>query len=244
DALPISKQVRFWARVSSTTYIPTQKLGIYTMNGTTASSTKTLVEDNIPLTTAWQEFIVPLPVTTDDYFAFSFDSQNGTAYVYLDDVYYEDLSPCIFPVGLKTTTVGSSTVDFSWTASVAVGVTGYEYEVRDAMGTVVATNPSPITGTTAQATGLIPGTEYTIYIRSVCGTTKGDWTTFPVSFTTLCVALATNFYEDFNSTPTGTSTDNTVPTCWTYLDSHSGYGYTTTTAGQTGKGFYVYIPDA
>src|SRR5690606_22385643 len=88
-----TKQVRFCAKVSSTTYIPTQKLGIYTMNGTTGTATKTLVENNIPLTTTWQEFIVPLPVTTDDYFAFSFDAQNGTAYVYLDDVYYEDLSP-------------------------------------------------------------------------------------------------------------------------------------------------------
>src|SRR5690606_37128099 len=92
-----TKQVRFWARVSSTTYQTTQKLGVYTMDGTTGSATKTLVEDNIPLTTTWQEFIVPLPVTTDDYFAFSFDSQNGTAYVYLDDICYEDLSPCAAP---------------------------------------------------------------------------------------------------------------------------------------------------
>src|SRR5690606_32028606 len=243
DALPISKQVRFWARVSSTTYQTTQKLGIYTMDGTTGTATKTLVEDNIPLTTTWQEFIVPLPVTTDDYFAFSFDSQNGTAYVYLDDICYEDLSPCIFPVGLNVSNITHNSVDLSWNASMAPGVTGYEYEVRDASGTVVATDI--VTGTTDQVTtGLVPGTNYTVYIRSVCGTTKGDWITFPVSFTTLCVAMATNFYEDFNSTPTGTSTDNTVPTCWTYLDSHSGYGYTTTTAGQTGKGFYVYIPDA
>ncbi|WP_203227748.1 hypothetical protein, partial [Paenimyroides viscosum] len=50
------------------------------------------------------------------------------------------------------------------------------------------------------------------------------------------------FYEDFNSTSTGSSTNNTVPSCWTYLDNHSGYGYTTTTAGRTGNGFYVYMP--
>ncbi|RRA89248.1 fibronectin type III domain-containing protein, partial [Paenimyroides viscosum] len=67
--------------------------------------------------------------------------------------------------------------------------------MRDASGTVVSTGV--VTGTTAQATGLIPGTNYTVYIRSVCGATKGDWTTFPVSFTTLCTAIATNFYEDF-----------------------------------------------
>ncbi|WP_203227746.1 fibronectin type III domain-containing protein, partial [Paenimyroides viscosum] len=150
----------------------------------------------IPLTTAWQEFIVPLPATTDDYFAFSFDSQNGTAYVYLDDVYYEDVSPCIFPVGLKINNFTHNSVDFSWNPSTATGVTGYYYEVRNETGTVVASGT--VTGNTAQvSTGLTPGTSYTIYIRSICGGTNGDWTTFPVSFTTLCTAIATNFYEDF-----------------------------------------------
>ncbi len=239
-----TKQVRFWARVSSTTYMPTQKIGIYTMNGTTASATKTLVEDNIPLTTSWQEFIVPLPVTTDDYFAFSFDAVNGTAYMYVDDVYYEDLSPCMYPVGLKTTTITGNSVDFTWTAATGAGVTGYEYEVRDNANNVVATGTT--TGTSVQATGLQPGTTYKIYIRSVCGTTKGDWSPFYSTFTTLCVALVNNFYEDFNAVAAGSTTNNTVPNCWTYLKtgtSTSLYGYTATVAGQTGGlGFYTYRP--
>src|SRR5690606_37993054 len=65
-----TKQIRFWAKKSSATYVP--KFEIYSMNGKTATSTKTLLQASINLTTAWQEFIVPIPATTDDYFAFSF----------------------------------------------------------------------------------------------------------------------------------------------------------------------------
>src|SRR5690554_7848619 len=82
------------------------------------------------------------------------------------------------------------------------------------------------TGTSVNVTGLSSGTPYSVYVRSRCGTTPGIWTTFPAHFLTLCDVVG-DFYENFDSTPAGTSADNTVPICWTYLDdmTSTGYGY-------------------
>src|SRR5690606_20686761 len=107
------------------------KIEVYSMNGTTSTATKTLLQ-SIPLSaTGWKEYIVPLPVTTDDYFAFSFyGASSQYPSIHLDDVYYEDLSPCIFPLNLQVNAITQSTATISWNASLAGGVTGYEYEIR------------------------------------------------------------------------------------------------------------------
>src|SRR5690606_3556127 len=93
-----NKRIRFSAKVSSSSYIPYQKLEVYRMNGNTGAATKTLVQGNFALTDSWQEFIVYLPNTTDDYFAFSFGTVTGTSYTYLDNIYYEDIPPLLVNV--------------------------------------------------------------------------------------------------------------------------------------------------
>src|SRR5690606_2281043 len=190
----------------------------------------------------WVEYIVPLPQTTDDYFAFSFpkEANSGYASYYIDDIYYEDLSPCMFPGNLIVTNITTTSADITWDPSMATGVTGYEYEVRTTGTPVTVVDSGPVTGTTVQSTNLTPGTEYTVYIRSICGSTNGDWTTFPVTFQTPCLVVTTNFYEDFETTATGGYSNPTVPDCWSYfVNTGYGYGYTST-GGQTGKGFYAY----
>ncbi|KAA5531938.1 fibronectin type III domain-containing protein, partial [Paenimyroides baculatum] len=243
-----AKQLRFWAKISSASYSTTQKLGVYTMNGNTGTATKTLVENKIPLTTTWQEFIIPLPVTTDDYFAFSFDSQNSTAYVYLDDIFYEDLLPCIFPMNINSTSITTTSSIISWNSSIATGVTGYEYEVRfsGAAGSgatgLIATGTTNATTTTANIAGLTSGTNYTVYVRSLCGTTSGMWTTFPHNFNTLC-GVVNSIYENFDTTATGTSTNLTAPYCWTSIDEviTSGYNYVSSTYSvSTSNSYYMY----
>ncbi|WLD23868.1 T9SS type A sorting domain-containing protein [Flavobacterium dauae] len=218
------------------------EIEIYSLNSNTATATKTLLQAfPVPQSGNWVEYIVPLPTTTDDYFAFSFpkEANNGYASYFIDDIYYEDLSPCMFPGNLDVTNITASSADITWDASMATGVTGYYYEVRDTAGTVVDSGTT--TGTTAQTTGLTPGTNYTVYIRSVCGATNGNWTTFPVTFQTPCLVVTTNFYEDFETTATGGYSNPTVPTCWSYFVATGyGYGYTSTTGGQTGRGFYTY----
>src|SRR5690606_29220974 len=155
----------------------------------------------------------------------------------LDDVYYEDVSPCIFPMNLNVSNIGESSVDISWDASIASGVTGYYYEVRDENSTVVKSGT--VAGTSANVTGLTPATSYTVYVRSVCGSSNGAWTTFPVDFMSLCPVYG-NFSENFDTTPTGTSSVNNFPTCWSFIDEvvTSGYGYVNATNAQSGSNSY------
>lgn len=226
-----TKQLRFWARVSSTSYESNHKFEVYTMDGDTITANKTLLQGNIPLKADWQEFIIPLTQTTDDYFAFSFERDGGAAYVYLDDIYYEDLSPCIFPMNINVTNITGTTATISWNASLATGVTGYDYEIRNVNDSIVKSGNVSAPATSVNVTGLTGATEYTLYVRSVCGTSQGIWTTFPVSFMTAC-PLYTGFYENFDTTSTGGSSNPSVPLCWSYIDDigSSGYGYTTSSS--------------
>src|SRR5690606_38833813 len=150
---------------------------------------------------------------------FSFDNQNGTTYIYLDDVYYEDLSPCIFPMNLAANAITITGATFSWDASLASGVTGYEWEVRTsgAPGTAgaVATGTTTAPTTTATTNALAGATTYYVYVRSVCGTNNGVWTTFPVQFNTLCPIFSANFFEGFETTENGASGNQNAPLCWT-----------------------------
>jgi len=239
-----TKQIRFRAKMSSSTYVP--DLRIYTLNGNTATAVKTQIQGTIPLTTNWQEFIVPLPATTDDYFVFSFDRINSTSYVYLDDIYYEDLSPCIFPLNINVANISQTTATISWNASLGTGITGYEYEIRTSGTAGSGTAGLALTGTSATTsaniTGLAGGVDYIVYVRSICGTSSGSWTTFPVEFQTLCPVFTSDFFEGFENTTTGSSSNNTVPNCWTYINTTgAGYGYVSTGSVKTGsKSMYTY----
>ena len=61
-------------------------------------------------------------------------------------------------------------------------------------------------------TGLLPGTNYNFYVRSVCGGTPGPWS-LPINFTTQCTVFNTPYFTDF----TGATPTNPEP-CWSALD--------------------------
>src|SRR5690606_1297195 len=245
-----TKQIRFWAKASSSSSATNHKFEVYRMDGITSSANKTLLQGNIPLTDSWQEFIIPLPVTTDDYFAFSFERSGGAATVYLDDIYYEDLDTCLYPTGVTISNITQTGADISWTASTSTSVTAYEYEVRSSGEPGSGTTGLDATGITANATitsatisGLNPSINYTVYVRSICGSSTGRWIPVPASFYTLCGIITGNFFEGFENTDTGTSTTNTYPKCWSYIDTvtSSGYGYVSTSSARTGNnGYYTY----
>src|SRR5690606_23602526 len=86
-----TKQLRFSVRsYSTTTYI--NKLEILSMpsNTSTAGATVLATINSTQADQVWQEYIVPLPATTDDYFGFRL-AYNGTttaSSVIIDDVHY------------------------------------------------------------------------------------------------------------------------------------------------------------
>lgn len=208
-----TKQVRFYVQYQYS-YGGTPELELYTLDSNTATATKTLVQ-KITFTNAmqynWVEFVVPLPPTTDDYFAFSFPKGKVEAQFSIDDIYYEDLLPCIFPTGVTVSNITTTSASAAWMGSLDPNATGYEYEVVDANGTVVSSGST--TGTSVNLSGLTSATKYYLKLRSVCGGSTGDWSS-PVEFITLCDIVTGNFLEDFEST----AANEPAPLCWTLIN--------------------------
>src|SRR5690606_33888881 len=96
-----TKQLRFSAMATNTNAV--NVLQIVSSNGTTASSTFTVIQNVVVNHTGYEEYIVPLPATTDDYFGFRLASNGTTTTVdiNIDDVHYENLSACVFPMNLQ-----------------------------------------------------------------------------------------------------------------------------------------------
>ena len=244
-----TKQLRFYAMATTTN--ASNILQIVSANGTTNSAAFTIIQSIVVDHTGYKEYIVPLPVGTDDFFAFRLAHNNTSTLIdiNIDDVYYEDLDTCLSPTNLTVSAITQTTSTLNWTASTSTTVTGYEYEVRSSglpgSGTtgLVTTAIINAPATTANVTGLSAITDYKVYIRSICGTTVGRWTSVGVDFTTPCAVFVNDFYEGFDSTATGSSSNNVVPNCWSYIGATSGYyGYTSSDATRTsgGKGFRYY----
>src|SRR5690554_553564 len=227
-----TKQVRFSARyLTQGGRLEVVTLGDISSPSAATASATVLQSFDVP-SLSYEEFIVPLPVTTNDYFAFrvTYNGNPSNTYpiTYIDDVYYEDLLPCMFPTNIQVTNIATTSISVSWTASTAPGVTSYEYEVRSSGSPGSGTIGLEVSGTTVNTfvniTGLDPATEYLVYIRSVCGTTPGVWTTFPADFMTAC-PVYTGFYEDFDSTPVGSTSNPVIPHCWSFIDDVVSSGY-------------------
>src|SRR5690554_2634904 len=185
-----TKQLRFYARAAAASNL--NHLEIVRANGNDATATFTVIQPLIIDHIGYQEYVVPLPVTTDDYFGFRL-AHNGVttlSTVHLDDVFYEDLDTCAPPTGITVTNIGQTSADISWTASTSSGATQYEYEVRTTgdpgSGTTRLGATGIVTGLTASVTGLSASLEYSVYVRSICGTTPGRWMHVPEIFNTLC----------------------------------------------------------
>jgi gliding motility-associated-like protein len=108
-----------------------------------------------------------------------------------------------------------TSVKFSWD-NVGNLSSAWEYRVQ-ASGSAAPTAASTGTATSTNTdvninTGLVAGTSYDLYVRSVCSGTPGAWST-AYKFTTQCTVFPTPYSQNF----TGTST--TVPAaCWTAMD--------------------------
>lgn len=183
-----TKRVRFMARKS--TEAPNPVFEIYRLNGNTATATKTLIQE-ITVTTEWTEYIVYLPNTTDDYFAFSFDRVGTSSpYVYLDDIYYEDAPTCIPVTNVQISDIDKNTAKVTWEDLLNIPGITYKVEVRTTgnPGTAGAVFTANTAAGVMQAniTGLNPAIQYKVYVSAVCGANNLSAWSDAVQFFTLC----------------------------------------------------------
>lgn len=239
-----TKQLRFYAMATNTN--ASNILEIVRANGTTSAATITVLQTIVVNHTSYEEYIVPLPTTTDDYFGFRLVHNNTTSAIdiNIDDVFYEDLETCMYPINIDVSNFTQTGADISWTASPAsVGGTGYEYEIRSSGAPGSGATGLEATATTANLSVTIatlnPNTSYDVYVRSLCGTATSRWSN-AVTFKTLC-AVFPDFSENFDNTPTGSAskTGANYPDCWGYIDSTTtGYGYVVASNPQSSPRVY------
>ena len=128
----------------------------------------------------------------------------GITTLYIDDVVWE-LSPnCpdVSQVGYSGVT--STTANINW----VLGGSETAWEYVYGLDTVTDPNtltPVPVsTNPEATLSNLLPSTTYKVWVRSVCGTDLGAWSS-PATFTTQCSSSPTPFNENFSSF---------LPNCW------------------------------
>ena len=183
-----------------------------TMSDPANESSFTAVQ-TIPLAVTFADFSVPFLNSTPNMFvAFKFVGTATFQAVSIDDVIWEVAPSCpdVFIITFNGST--SSTADISWTPGGAETAWQYAYgfaTLEDPSGLVpvdVLTTPS------ATITGLAPSSTYKVWVRAVCGSSFGIWSTVR-TFSTACAPITTfPWTEGFEGVQTVGNT--AFPPCW------------------------------
>lgn len=159
---------------------------------------------------------------------------------------------CIVPSGVTVSNLTTATATVNWTAPFSAPSNGYEvyYSTSNTAPTsstvLNITNSVTSTTTSAPLSGLSSGTTYYVWVRSVCvGTDRSAWTAVS-SFTTICTSINAPYFENFDTTAVGSSTNTNAPNCWKYLEPSgwAGYGHVNTYNTSAPNGYYIYTDAA
>ncbi|TDS50718.1 choice-of-anchor J domain-containing protein [Myroides indicus] len=165
-----------------------------------------------------EEYVIISGVNGDVNIAWHVTSQLWDTYLYIDNVFIEEVTGCPepLPVTLCSKDEKSNSAILFWDDE--FGATAWEYYVQEAgepvpTGSGTATkNKENTVSQDGSGKTLKPNTEYEFYVRTDCG--NGEYSIWSGSylFTTLCDDVyATPFWEGFN-------TDAKTYRCWTVID--------------------------
>ncbi|OUS19149.1 hypothetical protein A9Q93_02725, partial [Nonlabens dokdonensis] len=134
-------------------------------------------------------------------------------YIFIDSIAVTALPPCNVPYDLAVDSVNTTSVDMSFTVA-GSGATLYEIEIIEDQNTITGVATNTASGTPFTVSGLNSGTDYTAYVRTMCGTDSTVWLG-PITFTTVCAPVM-DYYTSFE----GLMTNDPV-NCWNFIDSTS-----------------------
>ncbi len=159
----------------------------------------------------------------------------GSGSGYIATGSFQTTISCYPPTALTSTNITTTTADISWTAPGSPPSSGYQWEVRSSgVGGsgptgLAASGSTGVGDTDDNVTGLTANTNYTLWVRSNCG--SGDYSTWagPASFTTQALTTPP-WSEGFPSA--------TLPAGWA-LSSYSGPSNSVTALSGTTT-YYLY----
>lgn len=191
----------------------------------------TVVETyTVPITSTWYDQLTFLNSYTGIGQNIAFKSTYGatSSIIYVDNLVINTIPNCLQPTNLSVSNLLSTSVDLNWTENGTATSWNIEYGPLgfvQGSGTLV----TGITDNPFNITGLIPQTEYLVYVQSVCGSDVSSWST-PLTFTTACAPISSIPYAElFDSY--GSST---FPTCWTSLSYNTTFPTLSTTSPFSG----------
>ena len=190
-------------------------LSVDTYDGTTWTNDVWTMSgyQQISSSATWIQATVPLNNTVKQ---IRFRAIRGNGYdsdIAIDDILIENIT-CPSPVLLTASNMTDVSAELSWTENGSATTWNIEYGpsgFTQGQGTTVATSSNPYT-----LTGLLPNSEYDIYVQSDCGGgDTSDWIG-TVSFTTNCSTVTSFPYtEDFEN-------NGNIPDCWKNDDTDAG----------------------
>jgi hypothetical protein len=155
---------------------------------------------------------------------------------------------CAPPSGVTASAPTVNGAQIQWMAPATVPAS-YElyYSTTNVMPTAATSATlTGLTGTGTTLSGLASNTTYYVWMRSNCGT-PGPWGSIGTQFTTLCGIFTAPYSQNFDTTATGSSTNNNAPSCWSYLEtaSFAGYGYVSSSSSSSApNSYYLYNASA
>lgn len=161
----------------------------------------------------------------------SFTKVSGNGFINIFGISADRYTTFVAPTAVTASAVTLSNGTLSWTAP-ATAPSSYDiYYTSSTVAPNANTTPSQsgITTTTAPMSGLTPQTRFHVWVRSNYGGNVGEWA-YGTTFVTPCSTYTVPYVENFDSTATGSSTNNNAPLCWSYLEpsGFTGYGYVST----------------
>lgn len=154
---------------------------------------------------------------------------------YWDDVIWEATPTCFPPTGVTFTGHTTSSVTVNWVAPATAPANGYEvyYSTSNTAPTATtvldATNSATSTSLSAALNGLSSGTQYYVWVRSVCSASdKSPWS-IPYMVTTPCTTFSLPYAIDFEN-----ATIPEMPVCTVRENVGSGNNWTTSSPNAYG----------
>ncbi|MCQ2384592.1 MAG: choice-of-anchor J domain-containing protein [Paludibacteraceae bacterium] len=237
-----SLQVTFQGRATSLAY----RLKVGVMTNPNDITTFTEIGEIAPTATnTWEESTIKFSSYngTGKYIAF-LDPQGAASYYYIDNVVVSTTGACAAPSvqitelsrdSLQLNLIPTHDVDSLWQIVVTPASSSATPDTTAALINQI------VNFTSYTFTGFPYNTEYTLYVRTVCGNAETEWAAIRV--TTPCgpytIDTAHSLTEDFDSYGTGTGAK---PNCWTCVSTYNAsYPYVSSTQKYNGAGsLYLY----
>lgn len=225
--------LRFKARVS--TGPGALEVGFVTdpTDANTFVNLQTLDITNTSYNSSYYSVVIPNWIPANSRLAVK-NPSDGKSY-YWDDVIWEATPTCFPPTGVTFTGHTTSSVTVNWVSPATAPANGYEvyYSTSNTAPTATtvldATNSVTSTSLSAALNGLSSGTQYYVWVRSVCSASdKSPWS-IPYMVTTPCTTFSLPYAIDFEN-----ATIPEMPVCTVRENVGSGNNWTTSSPNAYG----------